>query len=192
MYSECVCIHRSVCIYVCVYIVCIYIVVMHYFQWRWTLLSKFSSFWNYLWTELCLGLIPLTYTEGGFKNSLLKLIIGFPKWWSSEESTRQRRRHRRCGFDPWVRKIAWSRKWQLTPVFLPGKFHVRRSLAGYSPWSHEESDTTKHKTRYGSCYWGRWLSVVWWGGEGGKEDLVSLTVIQFLWTGLFVSSGYYE
>ena len=151
MCTQCVCIHRSVCIYVCVYIVCMYIVVMHYFQWRWTLLNKFSSFWNYLWTELCLGLIPLTFTGGGFKNSLLKLIIGFPKWWSSEESTRQWRRHRRCGFDPWVRKIAWSRKWQLTPVFLPGKFHVRRSLAGYGPWSHEESDTTKHKTRYGSC-----------------------------------------
>ena len=31
---------------------------------------------------------------------------------------------------------------QPTPVFLPGKFHGQRSLAGYSPWSHKESDTT--------------------------------------------------
>ena len=30
-------------------------------------------------------------------------------------------RHKRCGFDPWVGKIPWSRKWQPTPVFLPGK-----------------------------------------------------------------------
>ena len=32
------------------------------------------------------------------------------------------------GFDPWVRKIPWRRKWQLTPVFLPGKSHGQRSL----------------------------------------------------------------
>ena len=40
----------------------------------------------------------------------------------------------RCGFDPWVRKIPWKRAWQPTPVFLPGKPHGQRSLAGYSPW----------------------------------------------------------
>ena len=33
-----------------------------------------------------------------------------------------------------VRKIPWRRKWQLTPVLLPGKFHGWRSLVGYSPW----------------------------------------------------------
>ena len=41
------------------------------------------------------------------------------------------RRHKRHGFDPWVRKIPWTRKWQPTSVFLPGKFHGQRSLAGY-------------------------------------------------------------
>ena len=44
---------------------------------------------------------------------------------------------------PWVRKIPWRRKWQPTPVFLPGEFHGQRSLAGYSPWGHKESDTTE-------------------------------------------------
>ena len=39
------------------------------------------------------------------------------------------KRHR---FSPWVRKILWSRKWQPTPVFLPGKSHGQRRLAGYS------------------------------------------------------------
>ena len=34
----------------------------------------------------------------------------------------------------WVGKIPWRRKWQPTPVFLPGKSHGHRSLAGYSPW----------------------------------------------------------
>ena len=37
----------------------------------------------------------------------------------------------------------WRRAWQLAPVFLPRESHGRRSLAGYSPWSHKESDTTK-------------------------------------------------
>ena len=40
---------------------------------------------------------------------------------------------KRRGFDPWVWKIPWRRKWQLTPVFLPGESHGQRSLASYSP-----------------------------------------------------------
>ena len=42
-----------------------------------------------------------------------------------------------------VRKIPWRRKWQPTPVFLPGKSHGQRSLEGYSPWGHKGSDTTE-------------------------------------------------
>ena len=38
---------------------------------------------------------------------------------------------KRCGFNPWVRKILWRRAWQPTPVFLPGESHGQRSLAGY-------------------------------------------------------------
>ena len=49
----------------------------------------------------------------------------------------------RLGFDPWVRKIPWRRKWQPTPVLLPGKFQGQRSLVGYSPWGCRESDTTE-------------------------------------------------
>ena len=41
---------------------------------------------------------------------------------------------RRQSFNPWVRKIPWSRQWQPTPVFLPGKSYGQRSLAGYRPW----------------------------------------------------------
>ena len=37
----------------------------------------------------------------------------------------------------------WRRKWQPTSLFLPGKFHGQRNLAGYSPWSFKESDTTE-------------------------------------------------
>ena len=42
-----------------------------------------------------------------------------------------------------VGKISWRRKWHPTPVFLPGKPHGQRSLVGYSPWGHKESDTTE-------------------------------------------------
>ena len=42
-------------------------------------------------------------------------------------------------FDPWVGKISWRRKWLPTPVFLPGKSHEWRSLAGCSPWGRKES-----------------------------------------------------
>ena len=52
---------------------------------------------------------------------------------------------RRRGFDPWAGKISWRRKWQPPPVFLPGKSHGQRSLVGYSPWGHKESDTTVKK-----------------------------------------------
>ena len=40
------------------------------------------------------------------------------------------------GFYPWIRKILWRRKWQPTPVFLAGKCHGQRSLAGYGPCAH--------------------------------------------------------
>ena len=49
----------------------------------------------------------------------------------------------RPGFDPWVRKIPWRRKWQPTPVLLPGESHGCRSLVGYSPRGRKESDTTE-------------------------------------------------
>ena len=54
------------------------------------------------------------------------------------------RRHRRWGFDPWVGRIPWRRKWQPTPVFLLGKSHGQRSLVGYSPWGHKELDMSMH------------------------------------------------
>ena len=47
-------------------------------------------------------------------------------WWLSDKTSAcQCRRHKRCKFCLWVRKIPWSRKWQPTPVFLPGESMVR-------------------------------------------------------------------
>ena len=75
------------------------------------------------------SLILLTYSN--------KRVSQVVQW---ERFCLQCRRHK---FDPWVGKIPWSRKWQLTSVFLPGKFHGERSLAGYSSWGHKESDMTE-------------------------------------------------
>ena len=70
--------------------------------------------------------------------------IDFPDG-SVVESTWQCRRHRQLGFDPLVGKIPWRRKWQPTPIFLPGKSHGQKSLVGYSPEGHKESDMTGHE-----------------------------------------------
>ena len=62
---------------------------------------------------------------------------------------------RRRVFNPWVGKIPWRRALQTTPVFLPGDSHGQRSLVGYSPWGHNESDMTE------------WLSTHTHSGVGG-------------------------
>ena len=50
-------------------------------------------------------------------------------------------------FSPWVGKVPWRRKWQPTPVFLPGEFHRQRSLVGHSTWAGKQSDATEHAGR---------------------------------------------
>ena len=75
-------------------------------------------------------------------------VLGLSRWFSGKESACQCRRHRRLGFDSWVGKIPWRRKWQPTPVFLPGKSQRKRNLAGHSPWDCKESDMTKHTCTY--------------------------------------------
>ena len=61
----------------------------------------------------------------------------------------------RPGFNPRVGKIPWRRKWQATPVLLPGKFHGSRSMVGYSPWNHKELHTTEQLPyiRVNILYW---------------------------------------
>ena len=68
----------------------------------------------------------------------------------------QCKRHRSCGFDPWIGKTSWSMKWQPTPVFLWGKSHGQRSLENCSPQDHKESDmklieNSRHMERLCQC-----------------------------------------
>ena len=102
--------------------------------------------------------LPLMTLEVGFGPLRIEAISegGFPSCSVGKEPACQFRRHRRCRFNPWVRKIPWRRKGQPAPVPLPGKCHGQRSLAGYSPKSHKESDVTErlstrtHLSRIGS------------------------------------------
>ena len=56
-------------------------------------------------------------------------LLGFPCGSSGKETACLCRRHKRCGFDPWVRKIPWRRARQPTMVFLPAESHGQRSMA---------------------------------------------------------------
>ena len=69
---------------------------------------------------------------------------------------------RRPGFDPWVGKIPWRRAWLSIPGFWPGEFHGRRSLAGYSPWSHKQANTAEWLSlRLTPQYWASLVTQQW-------------------------------
>ena len=95
----------------------------------------------------------------------------FPGGAVVKEPSGQCRRLKRHGFDPWVRKIPWKRKWQPTPVSLPGESRGQRSLEGYSPWGRKERDTTEPAC---TCV------------HGGRETLSSASCV--LW-GLIFPTG---
>ena len=93
----------------------------------------------------------------------LSSLWGLPWWLSGKESPCQ---CRRCGFSPWVGKISWRwriswRKWQSTPIFLPGKSHGQKSLMGHNPWCHKESDTTEQLNN--SSLWAGSWELLWPG-----------------------------
>ena len=72
--------------------------------------------------------------------------MGFPGCTSGKEPARQHRRHKRQGFNPWVRKISWRRAWQPTPVFLPRespRAEKPGGLQSIASQSQKESDMTE-------------------------------------------------
>ena len=83
---------------------------------------------------------------------------------------------RNTGSIPGVGTIPWRRAWQPTLVFLLGESHGQRSLAGYSLWSHKESDTSKRLTMHSNWGTGRltqcegiWTPVVWLQNSWSKS-----------------------
>ena len=98
-------------------------------------------------------------------NELGSSCVGTSQVASGQESTCQ---CRRLGFDPWVGTTPWRRKWQPTPVFLPGKSHGQRNLAGYSPWGRKESDMTEHAHTESPRKVLRWVMRVMGENIGGR------------------------
>ena len=88
--------------------------------------------------------LSFEYSEStvGLLIDLISVLLYLREWGYSDGLAGKRThlqcmRQMRCGFDPWVGKTPWRKKWQSTPVFLLGKSHGQRSLAGYSPWGHK-------------------------------------------------------
>ena len=75
---------------------------------------------------------------------LFWLTLELLRWLSGKESPCQCWSFRWYEFHPWIKKIPWRRKWQSTPVFLPGESHGLRNLVVYSPLGHKELNTNKH------------------------------------------------
>ena len=93
--------------------------------------------------------------------------MGFPGGASGKESACQYRKRRTLKFNPWVRKIPWRRKWQPTPVFLPGESHGQGSLAGDGPWGCKDGHdwTRTHNIFRNGCKYkaegeGLWTRMV--------------------------------
>ena len=108
----------------------------------------------------------------------------FPGSASDEESACQCRRRKGRGFDPWVGKIPWSRKWQPIHIFLPEKFYGQRSLVHYHPWGHKESGRTEQLRmwlRASEEVWNievnlRFFLLVWWALECKRTSLMAQMV----------------
>ena len=85
-----------------------------------------------------LVLLNSTATSPHLHNISISIMWQISHHWALlvAQWSRIRLQCRRCRFDPRVGKIPWERKWQPTPVFLPGESHGQRSLVGYRAWGH--------------------------------------------------------
>ena len=111
------------------------------------------------YTLLILYVKQITNENTGFPaGSVVKKKKICLQWWRCK-----------CGFDPWVGKIPWRRKWQPTPVFLPGKSHGQRSLTGYSPLGCRQSGTTEHKHTMRTFCTAQGIDSLLCGDLNGKE-----------------------
>ena len=86
-------------------------------------------------------------------------VAGFPGSTSDKEPGCQCRRHKRCGFDPWVWKFPWRRAWRPPQYSCLENLYGQRSLTGCHPWGCKESDMTEatehtctHSLRYTYYY----------------------------------------
>ena len=85
-------------------------------------------------------------------NTYLYVDSGLPRGHSGKDSACQCRRSKRPGFNPWLGKTPWRRKWQPTPVFLPGKSHGPEKLGGLqSRGSQSQKQLSAHTHTHIQC-----------------------------------------
>ena len=99
---------------------------------------------------------------------VIQLLWGLPRWRNGKSLPAN---FRRCGFDLWIRRIPWRKKWQPPPVFLPGKSNGHRSLVGYSSLDHRESIQLSDSTTTQLLQWptpSRWLRNYNWNRSNDK------------------------
>ena len=98
-----------------------------------------------LLTLICIVLFSRGWSPIITGSILCLALCMSPCWWMSFPGGSDDREFtcqcRRLWFSPWVKKVPWRRKWQPTPVFLPGRSQGQRSLVGYSPQGGK--DTTE-------------------------------------------------
>ena len=92
----------------------------------------------------------------------------------------------------------WSRKWNPTPVFLPGESYGQTSLAGYSPWNRTELDTTEQArpcitTTVTSCHKLSGLNNInlFSFSSGGQKSKISVTELRLVCPGAFEGRIYF-
>ena len=135
--------------------------------------------------EALLVIYPLFFSQNIF--ILHSGFKGLSKWLSGKESACQCRRCRRLGFNPCVRKISWSSKWQPTPVFLPGTFQGQGSLVGCSPYGRRESDMTEQLHTHTHTHTQRTVGPFYWiqnSGLVGSALLMLMMLTPFILSGL--------
>ena len=132
-----------------------------------TITCRSPSFISCSLGDICVSAMVWTWS---CLSSLIYGTLRIPSSLTGKESACQ---CRRCAFDPWVRKIPWRRKWQLTSVFLPGKSYGQRSLAATvheitKSWTWPRNWTSMH-TQYFIKRPKRLLeSQEWWDYHEGK------------------------
>ena len=96
-----------------------------------------------------MGKLAPSLTEKGANHFIpFRVQFGNSSWWHQASLVAQMVKNPPAMQETQVRSLGredpleWA--WKPIPVFWPGESHDQRSLAGYSPWGHKESDTTEH------------------------------------------------
>ena len=97
--------------------------------------SEWTQHWTASWSLSCMPVITLFIGGSG--------VPRLPMWLTGKESACSAGVAGDLGVIPGSGKIPGRRKWQPTPILLPGESQGQRSLAGYRPWGCKESDMTE-------------------------------------------------